>query len=719
MPSPSATPLEPAPQQRSAQTVTISGHVIIPDGVTVDLSRFAVEAYLQGVLAASSPVAADGSYLLTAAKGGSFRVKFAVPSDAPVLGEWWEGKEYDTEATPIVVADGGSVTGIDATLRQSGSISGKITLPAGVRGEVTVRAFIGLNQPRGTVRMLGNGGYIVSGLPEGSYTLQFFSSQLPIVEQWWSGKADYASADPISLGAGQAATGYDVTMVAAATISGRFTLPAGVRPGENNPTVQLYREDGSWYPISALVDGDGTYRIPNVAPGTYRVSFGSGSLPILPEWWNDKPDFASADPITVVAGEKRTGVNVTYAKAPTIHGKVTLPAGVSFSDGIVQVRLTRASDGGGVAATTVRPDGTYSFGSLRPIAYRVAFVAQRLPVLDEWWEDAPDEASSTPVTLAVGEDRALDATLAPAATILGRVWVPSGLGSTAAGVTVSASSAADTVVRTTTTAADGTYKLTGLPTGSYRLRFSSDTLPVAAEWWNNVPDFASATPVAVRASQIRTGFNAYLDRPSTISGHVTLPPGVVAADGQVHVDAYSPARELVGTADVRADGTYTIRGMTPGTYRLLFRADGLPVAYEWWQDRPSFASASDVVLGVREAREGVDASLERAASLSGTVTLPPGTTFDQGRVEAAVFAAEDATTPIGTAVVRPDGTYLVQGLRGTSVKIRFTACGMPAAGEWWNNKADFSTALTQTTVNGSEKKNVNVTLAASSTSPPC
>jgi len=701
------------------QTVTISGRVIIPDGVTVDLSRFAVQAYAQGVQAGSSPVAADGSYLITAAKGGSFRVKFAVPSDAPVLGEWWEGKEDETEATPIVIADGGSATGIDATLRRSGSISGKITLPAGIRGEVTVRAFLGSGQPRGNARSTGNGGFIITGLAEGSYSLQFFSNQLPVVEQWWSGKPDYASADRIALGAGEVATCYDVTMVAAATISGRFRLPAGVRPGENNPSVQLYREDGSWYPISALVDGDGTYRIPNVAPGTYRVSFGSGSLPILPEWWDDKPDFASATPITVVAGEKRTGVNVTYAKAPSIHGKVTLPAGVSLSDGTVQVRLTRASDGGGVAATTVLPDGTYSFGSLRPIAYRVAFVAQRLPVLDEWWEDAPDEASSTPVTLAVGEDRALDATLAPAASISGRVWIPSGLGSTAAGVTVTAYSAANTVARTTATAADGTYTVTGLPAGAYRLRFSSDTLPVAAEWWNNAADYASAAPIAVRVLQVRSGFNAYLDRPSSISGRVTLPPGVVAGAGQIHVDAYSPAREVVGTAAVRADGTYAIRGLMPGTYRLLFRADDLPVAYEWWQDRPSFASASDLVLGVREAREGVDAVLERAASLSGTVTLPPGASFDQGRVEAAVFAAEDATTPMGTAAVRPDGTYLVEGLRGASVKVRFTACGMPAAGEWWNNKADFATALTQTTVNGSEKKNVNVILATSSTAPPC
>lgn len=705
--------------QRQSTEVTISGRVIIPDGVTVDLSRFAVQAYAQGTLAGSSPVAADGSYLITAARGGSFQVKFAVPSDAPVLGEWWEGKEYDTEATPIVIADGGSVTGIDATLRRSGSISGRITLPAGIRGEVTVRAFLGSGQPRGNARSLGNGGFIITGLAEGSYSLQFFSNQLPVVEQWWTGKADYASADRITLGAGEVATGYDVTMVAAATISGRMTFPAGVRPGESNPSVQLYREDGSWYPISALVDGDGRYRIPNVAPGTYRVSFGSGSLPILPEWWNDKPDFASADPITVVAGEKRTGVNVTFAKAPTIHGKVTLPPGVSFSDGIVQVRLTRASDGGGVAATTVRSDGTYSFGSLRPIAYRVAFVAQRLPVLDEWWEDAADEASSTPVTLAVGEDRALDAALAPAAIISGRVWVPTGLGSTAAGVTVTAYSGPDAAARTTTTAADGSYTLSGLPAGSYRLRFSSDMLPVAAEWWDNAADYASASPIAVRVSQVRSGFNAYLDRPSSISGRVTLPAGVVATAGQVHVDAYSAARERVGTADVRADGTYTIRGLTPATYRLLFRADDLPVAYEWWQDQPSFVSASDVVLGVREAREGVDASLERAASLSGTVSLPPGTSFDQGRVEAAVFAAEDGTSPVGTAVVRPDGTYLVQGLRSASVKVRFTACGIAAADEWWNNKNDFATALRQTTVNGSEKRNVNVVLAAASAGQPC
>jgi len=177
--------------------------------------------------------------------------------------------------------------------------------------------------------------------------------------------------------------------------------------------------------------------------------------------------------------------------------------------------------------------------------------------------------------------------------------------------------------------------------------------------------------------------------------------GAALKTGLADIAVHGPDADVV-TAD--ADGQHT-------------PLDVLRVADALREDAGRGRSA--LVLGVREAREGVDAVLERAASLSGTVTLPPGASFDQGRVEAAVFAAEDATTPMGTAAVRPDGTYLVEGLRGASVKVRFTACGMPAAGEWWNNKADFATALTQTTVNGSEKKNVNVILATSSTAPPC
>src|SRR5207342_2029586 len=82
-------------------------------------------------------------------------------------------------------------------------------------------------------------------------------------------------------------------------------------------------------------------------------------------------------------------------------------------------------------------------------------------------------------------------------------------------------------------AADGSYKITGLSAGSYKLQFSGWNTGALDQWYKNAASFETATAVTVATSQDLTGVNATLVKGATISGKVTAPAGVNLSNVQV------------------------------------------------------------------------------------------------------------------------------------------------------------------------------------------
>ncbi len=69
-----------------------------------------------------------------------------------------------------------------------------------------------------------------SGLPAGSYRLQFSGWDTGAIEQWYQKADSPYKAIPVAVTNGQDLTGVDVTMVKGATITGKVTAPAGISP---------------------------------------------------------------------------------------------------------------------------------------------------------------------------------------------------------------------------------------------------------------------------------------------------------------------------------------------------------------------------------------------------------------------------------------------------------------------------------------------------------
>ena len=113
---------------------------------------------------------------------------------------------------------------------------------------------------------------------------------------------------------------------------------------------------------------------------------------------------------------------------------------------------------------------------------------------------------------------------------------------------------------------------------------------------------------------------------ASIEGEVSAEEGG-AAIADVLVCAYPVGAEFAESCDsTDALGEYAIEGLAAAEYKVEFWAGwaGLPFFGEFWEDRESFANADPIELGADEVRAEVDAELESAGSIAGTVTAADG-----------------------------------------------------------------------------------------------
>ncbi|WP_137845676.1 hypothetical protein [Microbacterium sp. 2FI] len=307
---------------------------------------------------------------------------------------------------------------------------------------------------------------------------------------------------------------------------------------------------------------------------------------------------------------------------------------------------------------------------------------------------------------------------APTASISGTVTLPAGIepGSIAVDVELYRVDElfGDTSLGFTATDGGGDYAFPGLEAGSYKLRFApqSGSGTVTGEWWENQQTGAVATVIVLEEGASRI-VDATLDPAASISGHIDLPAGVEAEGGSRYAMVY-PADGYPGGAAALAfadeNGDYVAGGLAPGAYKVRFSGSG-GVAVEWWNDVNRFAAADVITLGLGEARNGVDATLGTAGSISGTVTTDAGAVVDSN-MWVWMFAmpvGEDGHpyTPGATswgAGLDANGEYTIDGLPAGDYTVQFRwgcdcmATVGPYANEFYDGATtvDGATAVTVT-----------------------
>ncbi|WP_427004430.1 beta strand repeat-containing protein [Pseudarthrobacter sp. H2] len=699
---------------------TISGKVTVPAGANLaNVSVSASSAATRGQMGQSG-VAPDGTYKIIGLPAGSYKLRFS----GGALEQWHENAASFDTATALTVTAGQDLTGVDATLMKGATISGKITAPAGVSlSYVSVTASSASSQgpsvQSGSVAQ--DGSYKIAGLPAGSYKLRFSGWNSAVLEQWYGGATSFDTATAVTVTADQDLTGVDATLVKVATISGKVTAPAGVELSRVTVSASSAASQGMWGQL-AFVASDGSYRITGLPAGSYKLRFSGSSSGAPDQWYPNAASFDTATAVTVTAGQDLAGINAALVKGATISGKVMAPAGVGLSG--AYVGASSAATNGQIGQSSVAPDGSYNIVGLPAGSYKLQFSGSNDGALGQWYQNAASFDTATAVTVTAGQDLAgINASLVKGATISGKVTAPAGVTVSNVRVSTWSASSMTPVGQSASVAPDGSYKILGLPAGSYRLQFSGWDTGAVEQWHQDALSPYQATAVTVTAGQDLTGVNASLTKGATISGKVAAPAGVSLSNVSVSASPAASQGQPSQYSSVAPDGSYKITGLSAGSYKLLFRGGGSGAVDQWYKGGGSFDTATAVTVAAGQDLSGIDAALVKGATISGKVSAPIGVelrkTIMRGITVAAtevrVYPAGSSTTQVARADVGADGNYQVIGLPAGSYKFFISGWNTGAADQWYDRAASFEAARTLTVAAGQDLTGINPALAAGST----
>jgi protocatechuate 3,4-dioxygenase beta subunit len=211
---------------------------------------------------------------------------------------------------------------------------------------------------------------------------------------------------------------------------------------------------------------------------------------------------------------------------------------------------------------------------------------------------------------------------------------------------------------TTTAAPDGTFRLAGLAAGSYALEYRgcAATGRYLTTWSGGAATLSNAVRVPVAAGQVRH-VPAVMLRPANPAAAIaasqasfrralaasnrSLSAAAAARTGQISGKVTGKGKPLGGicllvtevvgpqsySAQTAKDGTYTVRGVAPGRYDVIFDPLGAcPSSANWLQqtykdDNSAYGGRMTAVrIKAGHKTSGINADLRLGGELSGTVT---------------------------------------------------------------------------------------------------
>jgi hypothetical protein len=382
--------------------------------------------------------------------------------------------------------------------------------------------------------------------------------------------------------------------------------------------------------------------------------------------------------VQVVAAD--TGAPVTGVRV-FVFGTPAAPQGARAQGTAApppqRVQMVERTDQAGIAAFTPLPAARY-FISVTPLA---AYVTP---------------SSVPPVLIDDGASEKALVRLDPGGVVTGRVLDGDGTPVTGARVSAygrqNAAGAVRPVPRGVGQSTDdlGRFRIWGLPPGDYFVKATfSDYVPGPAAparvgplptFYPGVATFDRATTAAVKARQETGGVNFRLVRGGlgSVTGRATDSSGSpLAPVGQANPSVtLAPRNPALAAGDyylsVKPDGTFTIGAVAPGDYYLI-ATRGSPFA----PGRVQEGAFVPVSVSGDDATANIQTNL--GATISGRVVIEDAQTADrpgapaaftgftsmQVRVVPATYSRlGDLFGSVPPAVVHPDGTFKVFGVRG-------------------------------------------------------
>lgn len=567
---------------------------------------------------------ATGHYSVPMLTTGTYVVEF-VDSKGPHVDTWYNGKLSGQDADFVSVTAGANTANIDTQMTVGGQITGHATdaVTSDPIQDVCVYVYdANTSDQIGDARCTDEfGSYITGGLPVGDYRLLFQVYDGTHVPQWYSGASSFDNATNVHVTAGSPAAA-DVALVTGHTISGTVTDVLTGDPIES-AYVQVLTAAGDYIGFGyRFTDSDGTYTTPALLAGTYVVYIGApyGSK-YASQYYNNKPDFASADAVVVSGSADTTGVNGALASGGTISGTIT-DAATHDPIANVCVDIENADfSASGYACTDGA--GHYTTSGVPTDDYTVAASNYYGPYLSAIYGVDAGHPDGTPVSVTTGSDSpGIDFALTRGAQFSGTITdavtgVP--LSNICVDVYQPATDAYYSYYNNCT-GADGTYHSAGVPTGDFDLQFSNYGGRYVQQWYVNAPDQASATPIHANVGVDVTGVNVAMVLGGAVSGTITDATANPLSD--ICVTLYLPDGNFGGDGGC-TDGTgkYMSAEVAPGSYKVGFYDPSNAYNSLYYNNKPDLLTADTIIVTAGATTSGIDAALTQATGgeLSGDV----------------------------------------------------------------------------------------------------
>jgi|GEM_PF-1276320 len=399
-----------------AQNGSIAGLVQTDNGTPI--ANAAVYAYAWGTDVALGPTFAagfaytgsSGTYFILGLDTGNYRV---VAHADGFFSEYWDDSATPGGATQVAVADPNQTGNINFTLDAGASISGTVyednssTPIVAARviaydassGQIVDDAWTGASGTYVVGNNLGNGSYKVKAEADG-----YFS-------EYYDNVTSSASATVITFTAPENTSDINFTLAKGGSITG--LVQADNLTAIRWARVAAYDSDSGLLVDDAWTSENGTYSIGNnVATGNYRVRVDMDGY--FSEYYNDKPDSASANLVSVTSPDATADINFTLTPGGSISGYVFEDDGTTP---IYAARVIAYASGSGLIIDDgwSRADGKYVIGNSLPNGtYRVA--ADATGFFSEYYDNVTDSASATLVEVTapgVTVPSQVDFTLSP------------------------------------------------------------------------------------------------------------------------------------------------------------------------------------------------------------------------------------------------------------------------------------------------------------------
>ena len=461
---------------------------------------------------------------------------------------------------------------------------------------VAFALLVGLSVSAGVAQATPGGEYTITGVPSGSYKVEFFATSLAgnYLSQFYNGKATFATGNLVAVTAPNTTPGINAALQTGGQIAGKVTAASGGAALANVSVCAT--QTGVSEPAfkCGLTAASGEYTLAGLPSGTYSVTFETFEGSFLSQQ-------RSGVPVTV--GTTTSGINAALQSAAA-GGQISGTVTETGHTGIPNVQVCADEVGGEffIACATTNASGEYTVIGMPTGSFDISFTPAEN-------SNFIRHTQTTPVGVVSGATTPNgETTLEKGGQIDGTVTAMTG-GLAIGGVEVCAfETGGESIESCAMSAANGTYTVLGLSTGSYDVSFTPPT-------GSNFLPHREAS-VAVTTGVAKGPINAALVTGGQVSGRVTAAVGgAPLASAFVCASPTSAIEETFGCAAANANGEYVIPGLATGTYNVSFN----PL------EGTDFLAQTDAGVGVTEGTTTpLNAALSPGGQITGQVTAASG-----------------------------------------------------------------------------------------------